>query len=93
MLRFIPASAGEQDREQYSRMAEDGPSPKVIEAALAQVVQNRVEAVYARSDLFECRRVLMDEWERYPAKGGERTGSSESNEARGSCRYALQRAE
>jgi hypothetical protein len=32
---------------------------EVIEAALAYVVQNRVEAAYARSDLFERRRVLM----------------------------------
>ena len=42
---------------------------EVIEAALADVVQNRVEAAYARSDLFERRRVLMDEWARYLAQG------------------------
>ena len=35
---------------------------EVIEAALAHVVQNRVEAAYARSDLFERRRVLMNDW-------------------------------
>ena len=35
---------------------------EVIEAALAHVVQNRVEAAYARSDLFERRRRLMDDW-------------------------------
>ena len=34
---------------------------EVIEAALAHVVQNRVEAAYARSDLFERRRRLMDQ--------------------------------
>ena len=38
---------------------------EVIEAALAHVVQNKVEAAYARSDLFERRRRLMDEWASY----------------------------
>ena len=42
---------------------------EVIEAALAHVVQNRVEAAYARSDLFKRRRVLMDDWARYLAQG------------------------
>ena len=34
---------------------------EVIEAALTHVVRNRVEAAYRRSDLFECRRRLMDD--------------------------------
>ena len=38
---------------------------EVIEAALAHVVRNRVEAAYARSDLFERRRLLMDDWACY----------------------------
>ena len=38
---------------------------EVIEAALAHVVQNKVEAAYARSDLFERRRILMDDWAAY----------------------------
>ena len=42
---------------------------EVIEAALAHVVRNRVEAAYARSDLFERRRTLMDEWARYLDQG------------------------
>ena len=42
---------------------------EVVEAALAHVVRNRVEAAYARSDLFERRRVLMDDWARYLAQG------------------------
>ena len=42
---------------------------EVIEAALAHVVRNRVEAAYARSELFERRRVLMDDWARYLAHG------------------------
>ena len=42
---------------------------EVIEAAMAHVVRNRVEAAYARSDLFERRRVLMDNRARYLAQG------------------------
>ena len=38
---------------------------EVIEAALAHVVPNRTEAAYARSDLFERRRRLMDDWMNY----------------------------
>ena len=46
--------------------AEETDHPReVIEAALAHVVQNKVEAAYARSDLFERRRRLMDEWAAY----------------------------
>ena len=37
----------------------------VIEAALAHVVSNKVEAAYARSDLFERRRRLMADWAAY----------------------------
>ena len=37
----------------------------VMEAALAHAVRNRVEAAYARSDLFERRRVLMEQWAEY----------------------------
>ncbi len=51
--------------------AEETDHPReVIEAALAHVVQNPVEAAYARSDLFERRRRLMDDWAAYLA--GER---------------------
>ena len=42
---------------------------EVIEAALPHVVRNRVEAAYARSDLFERRRILMNDWARYLAQG------------------------
>ena len=34
-------------------------------AALAHVVQNKVEAAYARSALFKRRRRLMDDWAAY----------------------------
>ena len=50
--------------------AEETDHPReVIEAALAHVVRNRVEAAYARSDLFERRRILMNDWSRYLAQG------------------------
>ena len=50
--------------------AEETDHPReVIEAALAHVVRNRVEAAYARSDLFERRRRLMDDWAGYLAQG------------------------
>ena len=38
---------------------------EVVEAALAHTVQNPTEAAYARSDLFERRRRLMDVWAAY----------------------------
>ena len=38
---------------------------EVVEAALAHVVQNKVEAAYLRTDLFERRRRLMNEWSEY----------------------------
>ena len=51
--------------------AEDTNHPReVVEAALAHVVRNKVEAAYRRSDLFERRRRLMDDWAAYLA--GER---------------------
>ena len=43
---------------------------EVVEAALAHVVQNKVEAAYLRTDLFERRRRLMNDWAAYLA--GER---------------------
>ena len=49
--------------------AEETDHPReVIEAALAHVVQNRVEAAYRRTDLFERRRRLMNDWAIYLAQ-------------------------
>ena len=54
--------------------AEETDHPReVVEAALAHVVRNPVEAAYARSDLFERRRRLMDDWADYLG-GGRRPG-------------------
>ena len=51
--------------------AEETDHPReVIEAALAHVVQNKVEAADARSDLFERRRRLMDDWSEHLAGEG-----------------------
>ena len=41
--------------------------PEVAEAALAHVYKNRTEAAYARGDLFEKRRKLMDDWAEFCA--------------------------
>ena len=43
---------------------------EVIEAALAHVVGNATEAAYARSDLFERRRRLMQDWDDYLRQTG-----------------------
>ena len=50
---------------------------EVIEAALAHVAPNKVEAAYVRSDLFERRRLLMDGWADYLA--GERHAVAQPN--------------
>ena len=34
----------------------------VMKAALAHIIKNKAEAAYARSDLFEKRRALMESW-------------------------------
>jgi integrase len=38
---------------------------EVVEAALAHVVGDKVEAAYRRGDLFEKRRRLMEAWARH----------------------------
>ena len=52
--------------------AEETDHPReVVEAALAHKVRNPVEAAYRRSDLFERRRRLMDDWAAYLAGEGQ----------------------
>ena len=48
---------------------------EVVEAALAHVVKDKVEAAYRRTDLFERRRRLMEEWAEYLAGRGAGTGA------------------
>jgi integrase len=43
----------------------------VAEMALAHSIGNAVEAAYRRGDLFEKRRILMSEWEKYCGKNIE----------------------
>jgi hypothetical protein len=38
---------------------------EVVEMALAHAVASKTEAAYRRSDLFDKRRRLMDEWAEY----------------------------
>jgi integrase len=54
-------------RSTFSDWAHDTTAyPKVvIDMALAHTVGNKVEAAYRRGELFEKRRRLMAEWERY----------------------------
>lgn len=41
---------------------------EVVEAALAHTIGNKVEAAYRRGDLFEKRKVLMDQWASFLAE-------------------------
>jgi len=47
---------------------------EVVEAALAHVIGNKVEAAYQRSDLLDKRRELMAEWGEYCANAASKTG-------------------
>jgi len=61
--------------------AECSDAPRdVCELALAHVSSERVEAAYRRTDLFERRRVLKQEWSAYVA--ADRSGALQAN---GSC--------
>ena len=54
--------------------AEETDHPReVVEAALAHVVKSKVEAAYRRTDLFERRRRLMNDWDAYLV--GRRAGA------------------
>jgi integrase len=46
---------------------------EVVEMVLAHAISSKVEAAYRRSDLFEKRRRLMDDWAKYCA-GSSRAG-------------------
>jgi len=48
---------------------------EVVEAALAHVIANKVEAAYQRGDLFDKRRQLMAEWGEYCASPAVTAGS------------------
>ncbi len=46
---------------------------EIAEAALAHTVRDQTERAYARSDLFEKRRLLMDQWSAYCCSTGNVT--------------------
>ena len=47
-----------------------GPSPEFVsKSQLRLSLGGQIEAAYARSDLFERRRRLMDDWARYLNQG------------------------
>jgi integrase len=48
---------------------------EVVEAALAHTVGDKTEAAYARGDLFEKRRLLMDGWAAYALRTPGATGT------------------
>ena len=55
--------------------AECSDAPReVCELTLAHVNSDRVEAAYRRTDLFERRRVLMEEWSGFVARSGDGGG-------------------
>jgi hypothetical protein len=44
---------------------------EVSEAALAHTIRNKAEAAYARSDLFEKRRALMERWAQHISENAD----------------------
>ena len=48
---------------------------EVVVAALAHTVGKQTEAAYARSDLFERWRELMDDWAAYATAAADRAAS------------------
>ena len=70
---YCASSASTLSRTVFARASGCGrpsrPTPPhaVMEAALAHTIRNQAEAAYARSDLFEKRRELMEAWAAYLA--------------------------
>ena len=62
-LDFVPHGLRSSFRDWAAERT--GSPHAVVEAALAHTVGNATEAAYLRSDLFELRRVLMDEWNNF----------------------------
>ncbi len=66
---------GHLDQGDWAAECTDAPCA-VMEAALSHLVQNKVEAAYARSDLFERRRQLMEEGGLHGRPAFQRTGDA-----------------
>ena len=67
-IRCVPHGMRSSFRDWCS---ETGVRREVAEAALAHVVKNKVEAAYARSDLLERRREVMQAWSDYITGDGD----------------------
>ena len=65
-VRCVPHGMRSSFRDWCS---ESGVPREVAEACLAHVVKNKVEAAYARSDLLERRREVMQAWAEYISDG------------------------
>ena len=70
-IRCVPHGMRSSFRDWCS---ETGVRREVAEAALAHVVKNKVEAAYARSDLLDSRREVMERWSAYLANGSKSRG-------------------
>ena len=68
LLRAVVAHGFRSGFRDWAAEETDHPR-EVAEAALAHKVRNQIEAAYRRSDLFERRRRLMDDWAGYLAGG------------------------
>ena len=74
--------------------AEETDHPReVAEAALAHKVRNPIEAAYRRTDLFERRRRLMDDWADYLAQGTAKDSKPSGGEAHWAKGGSFQRQE
>ena len=62
-IRAVPHGFRSSFRD-WAAECSDAPR-EVCELALAHVNTNRIEAAYRRTDLFERRQLLMDEWAAY----------------------------
>ena len=72
---------------------ETGHPREVAEAALAHKVRNQIEAAYRRSDLFERRRIQMDDWAAYLAQGTAKDSKPSGGEAHWAKGGSFQRQE
>lgn len=72
LLRLLKAMLGDKDitvhgfRSSFSTWcADNGKAPTLREMCLGHVVDNKVALAYQRSDLFDQRRALLQEWNDY----------------------------
>jgi len=64
----VPHGTARSSFADWARDATDFPDD-LIETALAHKIKNKVKAAYRRGDAFEMRRLLMDQWAAFLARG------------------------